>query len=452
MHRVIFFLILLVACGTGSALINHRLLDRVNAYIDNHRLSPNARSSSEGIYLQNSNKIGLGYNPLYGSPVCYTGECQMQGFAQPIFQLNYHQIPKGSCTTRLIPEYTFLDCLPSTELQADTEIIDTVEQLKETTSKSIDVSAKGGFWKFSFSYKYSEQARYMLDHIIKRNLEVLYTSARISYVKLSMFEPFMNLTETFRYVIEQLPCCDYDETVELYIQRFIFDYFGFTYVNSLLLGGIARQNIFIEKSDISFLETQGYTRSHEAQAEFYISLNGATKIVYDKEKHNKFMRYVKKTYATTLGGDTSVQTIDEWSKTVPSNPVVTKFGISYIFDLLNKRRFPHDDQIFKKSKLIEKALNKYIDNQLYCYNNCSGNGVCQETGYFQFGECKCKDTWKGFDCSQQVSTTTTTTTTTSTPRAINSCQCVRRICSDCLQWSCSGRRRRREVIGIRPKC
>ncbi len=55
-------------------------------------------------WLENSNKIGIGYNPMYGSPVCYSGNCQMKGFRRSIFKLNYIQTPTGSCTQKLIPE------------------------------------------------------------------------------------------------------------------------------------------------------------------------------------------------------------------------------------------------------------------------------------------------------------------------------------------------------------
>jgi hypothetical protein len=43
--------------------------------------------------------------------------------------------------------------------------------------------------------------------------------------------------------------------------------------------------------------------------------------------------------------------MEDWSKTVKDNPVIIIFGIKYIFDLLNKRRFPDDSQIDNKSKI-----------------------------------------------------------------------------------------------------
>ncbi|CAF4305822.1 unnamed protein product, partial [Rotaria sordida] len=99
------------------------------------------------------------------------------------------------------------------------------------------------------------------------------------------------------------------------------------------------------------------------------------------------MKQVQNSYATKLGGDPSVSDMNEWAKTVPSNSVITKFSIREIFDLLNKYRFPNDSQIQNKSKLIEKLLKKYIQQPLYCYNNCTStlHGTCESSGYFQFG-------------------------------------------------------------------
>ncbi len=74
--------------------------------------------------LENSNKIGFGYNVLSGSPICYTGQCQMAGFTRSIFKLNYTSPVLGSCTTKLVPNYVDLDCLPSAKMKIDSEIID----------------------------------------------------------------------------------------------------------------------------------------------------------------------------------------------------------------------------------------------------------------------------------------------------------------------------------------
>ena len=56
-------------------------------------------------WLGNSNKLGLGYNPVVGDPVCYTGDCQMAGFGRSLFEFKYTNAPIGSCTTKLIPEH-----------------------------------------------------------------------------------------------------------------------------------------------------------------------------------------------------------------------------------------------------------------------------------------------------------------------------------------------------------
>lgn len=64
----------------------------------------NSEQSPSATWLANSNKLGLGYNPVTGDPVCYTGACQMAGFGRAVFKFNYTNSPSGSCTTKLIPE------------------------------------------------------------------------------------------------------------------------------------------------------------------------------------------------------------------------------------------------------------------------------------------------------------------------------------------------------------
>ena len=55
-------------------------------------------------WLPNCGKIALGFDPIRGEPVCYSGECRANGFNQPVFDMQYVKTPKGSCVKKLIPE------------------------------------------------------------------------------------------------------------------------------------------------------------------------------------------------------------------------------------------------------------------------------------------------------------------------------------------------------------
>ncbi len=67
-------------------------------------------------------------------------------------------------------------------------------------------------------------------------------------MKLSSFELKMELSDNFKYVIENMPCCEINDLdIEEYVKDYIFDYFGITYVTSIMLGGVAQQNIFINR-------------------------------------------------------------------------------------------------------------------------------------------------------------------------------------------------------------
>ncbi|CAF3548227.1 unnamed protein product [Rotaria sp. Silwood1] len=81
-----------------------------------------------------------------------------------------------------------------------------------------------------------------------------------------------------------------------------------------------------------------------------------------------------------------------------------KLDIRSIFDLFKPTRFPSDAKIKTKASLIQEALNKYIENSLFCYNNCTSplNGECVSTAYFRFGLCQCKPVWSGISCSNQL--------------------------------------------------
>lgn len=217
-----------------------------------------------------------------------------------------------------------------------------------------------------------------------------------------MFEPQMELSDNFRYVIDHMFCCEEDDAdIEQYVTEFIFDYFGRAYVTTILLGGVDQQNIFMNREDRERLERQGIQIQHQATIAFDLSMGtnisnairfsvGRTDGQVDS-KFNSFMNETQSIHTTTLGGAPHLSSFSEWSKTMSTNPVITKFKVRDIFSLFNKLRFPYDPLIENKSKLIQKTLDKYLNGTVYYYGKCGSSedhGNCESTGHFQFGICK----------------------------------------------------------------
>ena len=126
-------------------------------------------------------------------------------------------------------------CIPASEVRAKTEKISTFYEYKESYSKS----ESSGFDLGVISFGSSEETSWMLDNIYKYNYTMYYTNVRLSYVKLMLFEPQLNLTDEFRAAIAAMPCCHVGcETTESYIRKSIFGQFGYTYLNEILLGKV----------------------------------------------------------------------------------------------------------------------------------------------------------------------------------------------------------------------
>ncbi|CAF1441399.1 unnamed protein product [Rotaria magnacalcarata] len=220
----------------------------------------------------------------------------------------------------------------------------------------------------------------------------------------------MELSDNFRFVIEEMPCCQEDNPdIEDYIKEFVFDYFGFTYVTQILLGGIAQQNILMNRTSQEQLEKKGLVVTHEAKVTFDRATNASlsasvgTTNSATNSNYTSFMKEVLSMHITTLGGVPHLHSFSEWASTVAANPVIVEFTLRDIFRLLTKQHFPNDPLIKNKSKLIEQALTKYLDASPYCFDKCGGDdehGACEPTGYFQFGICKCKPEWTGYNCQK----------------------------------------------------
>lgn len=306
-----------------------RKFDHVRKYLAEHDKSTKPKlTRNSPVWLKNSNTIGLGYNPLYGSPVCYIGECQGDGFRRSVFKLNYVQPAIGSCTSKTIPDFVELHCIPSTNLQTSTETISTLKQLTESTSKGISFGVDVKYNMFSAGYSHSRETRSMIDQLIKQDTTAMFTRSQVTFGKLSMFESLMQLSDTFNYVIQEMPCCD-DDSLEIdeYIHEFLIDSFGLTFVTELILGGIAQETMFIGNKEMREMQSKGEDVSHSASVGFYLTFNIKTTSSYNKAQHDQFMTSVKTTRSTKLGGDLSAQTMDDWIQSVPENPVIMKYAV-----------------------------------------------------------------------------------------------------------------------------
>lgn len=69
----------------------------------------------------------------------------------------------------------------------------------------------------------------------------------------------MELSDEFQYVINNLPCCEYNAAIEQYIYQYIFNYFDFTYLSEILLGGIAQETLLMTNASYQSINTK--TRS-----------------------------------------------------------------------------------------------------------------------------------------------------------------------------------------------
>jgi hypothetical protein len=153
------------------------------------------------------------------------------------------------------------------------------------------------------------------------------TTGVVTYYKLSMFEPRMELSDNFRYIIDQLRDVNLnEEDLDGFINDFI-DYFGITFVNEIQLGGLAAETLFKQTKEISAQQVDGQGSSHSANINFFIKFDGNYSSSYNKTQHDQFMSTVEESSITKLGGDPSVQTLNEWIKTVPSNPAILHFAI-----------------------------------------------------------------------------------------------------------------------------
>ncbi|CAF1157231.1 unnamed protein product [Adineta ricciae] len=300
--------------------------------------------------MPNSNLIGIGYDPIQGSPVCYTGDCHMDGFKHSVFNLEYTSWKPGACTNLTVPAYTQLLCLPSVAINAHTEELSSISQLRQSTFNAISTSATIYGWGklegFFASYGYSRQTTYLAETLIEKRQSIFHTTANITFAKLTMLEPMMQLSDSFRFVIEHMPCCSYDNDIKDYIISYIFDYFGFSFVSEMLLGGTAQEIITIDSERLTELKTRGLQTQHCVSPGYVFKLLGSITTISNSTTttQEEFRKNLTSTKMSQLGGDPALVSgpLANWIETVPNNPSMMKFKVKYISDLITSRRFPND--------------------------------------------------------------------------------------------------------------
>ena len=99
---IIFFH--LIYSLSGDAASDLATYNRIGKFLARGKAA-RTMNTEELKWLPNSNKIALGYRPTNGDPRCFDGECVMNGFMQPIFELDYTKVQQGSCTGKLIPAF-----------------------------------------------------------------------------------------------------------------------------------------------------------------------------------------------------------------------------------------------------------------------------------------------------------------------------------------------------------
>ena len=187
---LVVFLFFYHVTSTSVHEERRQIIERVRNYLQKSNVKPKGLSTAYG-ELENSNKIGFGYNLISGSPTCYTSKCQMAGFTHSVFKLNYTLPVAGSCTNKLIPENVELDCLPWMSVNNRSEMIDTIEQLYESISSRVDVSIGARYKAIGFSYGYSRETQHMLDTIVK-NQEISLVSSSITRIQSKTHDSFLD--------------------------------------------------------------------------------------------------------------------------------------------------------------------------------------------------------------------------------------------------------------------
>ncbi|BAZ11399.1 hypothetical protein NIES4071_32250 [Calothrix sp. NIES-4071] len=145
-------------------------------------------------------------------------------------------------------------------------------------------------------------------------------------------------------------------------QQFI-DKFGTHFSTNVAFGGRAYQFIRMSREDYTRMVLEGINISLEAEGTFK-NVTGQIASGTETEKSRRFRSVVERGQESVQwSGGTPSRNLDTWLNTIRQDPVPVKLQLSPLYELFTKERFPEEEQISQKQKLMRESVEQYIQTQ-----------------------------------------------------------------------------------------
>lgn len=159
-----------------------------------------------------------------------------------------------------------------------------------------------------------------------------------------------------------MPCYnDYSPEIDEYIKEFLIDYFGLTFVTQLMLGGIAQETLFSGNKELEEMQLKGEEIIRAASIVFFLNFHIKPTLPFTDIQQKEFMQVVNTRRSTKLVGDPSAQPMDDWIKSIPTNPVIMNYAV--------KGNMKVRTLLFVFSEKVSQNGNKHV-TMLRCKLNC----------------------------------------------------------------------------------
>ena len=236
------------------------------------------------------------------------------------------------------------------EVSSQSELLYTESDIQKMFASTLGAAltkVMGAILPFSLSASYGSYKR---DRKLNKNI---YAFTKAEYIHYSLLldrqqSSALHLNETFRQAVAQLPLTSNYEYLNF------IDNFGTHTAIKVEFGGLFHHRYCLNKSSHASMVQAGGNVSIEAKRAFDAKFG-------KKSQGSRFQEFSYSSDVYDFCGGMKKENIHDWFATIKADPAPIHLELMPLYELLDSRSFPEDEQIIKKRSLLELATRTYLE-------------------------------------------------------------------------------------------
>eukprot|EP01012_Entosiphon_sulcatum_P042862 TRINITY_DN56_c0_g1_i1.p1 TRINITY_DN56_c0_g1~~TRINITY_DN56_c0_g1_i1.p1 ORF type:complete len:447 (+),score=63.99 TRINITY_DN56_c0_g1_i1:1116-2456(+) len=305
--------------------------------------------------------IGQSYDLLRGNPFSQNYDPGFTG--QLVINQTYLKHYTTPDKRYSIPDCTSGEVVKACTYQATSvtmkSMSDYSQAARDSAAFSVGVDTPWAGFAFSMSSDYSTAERQIVDNqwtdFSAKTFCEYYQLTLQGDPSITPYTP----TDEFANSVNNFPTTYSADSVRSFLQTY-----GTHFLRVAYMGGRWREDNWLSSSDVQTLQYQGIDIATEASYHiFWASGSVSSETEQQEQQRTAFQNTQQSTTRSFIGGDPPMNgNQTAWLESVGANPYPVTYTLEPLTTLFNKYNFPKDSQIVAKQKVMQWALDCYMQS------------------------------------------------------------------------------------------